>query len=68
MYLYRQKLTEPGLTAFVDGLFLYFKNLAKVLSGKKIFIHNIPSRSGVNISFSTLKKLLKSQKNIVGLS
>ena len=50
-----------------DGLFLYFKNLAKVLTGKKILIHNIPSRTGVNISFSTLKKLLKSQKNIVGL-
>ena len=50
-----------------DGLFLYYKYLAKYLSSKKILIHNIPSRTGVNISFTTLKKLLKSQKNIVGL-
>lgn len=50
-----------------DGLFLYYKYLAKHLIGKKIFIHNIPSRTGVNISFTTLKKLLKTQKNIVGL-
>ena len=50
-----------------DGLFLYYKYLAKYLFSKKILIHNIPSRTGVNISFTTLKKLLKSQKNIVGL-
>lgn len=50
-----------------DGIFLYFRNVAKLLVGKKIFIHNIPSRTGVNITFSTLKRLLKSQKNIIGL-
>jgi 4-hydroxy-tetrahydrodipicolinate synthase len=30
-------------------------------------IHNIPSRTGVNISFTTLKKLIKTQSNIIGL-
>ena len=50
-----------------DGIFLYYRALAKSLPNKKIFINNIPSRTGVNISFTTLKKLLKSQKNIIGL-
>lgn len=50
-----------------DGIFLYYKYLAKLMMGKKIYIHNIPSRTGVNVSFTTLKKLLKTQKNIVGL-
>lgn len=50
-----------------DGIFLYYRTLAKSLPSKKIFISNIPSRTGVNISFTTLKKLLKSQKNIIGL-
>lgn len=50
-----------------DGIFLYYRVLAKSLPNKKIFISNIPSRTGVNISFTTLKKLLKSQKNIIGL-
>ena len=50
-----------------DGIFLYYRSLAKALLNKKIFISNIPSRTGVNISFTTLKKLLKSHKNIIGL-
>ena len=50
-----------------DGIFLYYRSLAKALPNKKIFISNIPSRTGVNISFTTLKKLLKSHKNIIGL-
>lgn len=73
-----EKIKELDISTFVitcpyfikpsqDGLFLYYKYLAKYLSSKKILIHNIPSRTGVNISFTTLKKLLKSQKNIVGL-
>ena len=73
-----EKIKELDISTFVitcpyfikpsqDGLFLYYKYLAKYLCSKKILIHNIPSRTGVNISFTTLKKLLKSQKNIVGL-
>lgn len=50
-----------------DGIFLYYKLLAKYLPSKKIFLNNIPSRCGVNINFITIKKLLKTQKNIVGL-
>ena len=50
-----------------EGLFLYFKELAKHVYPKKIILYNVPSRTGVNISYFTLRKLIKSSKNIVGL-
>ena len=50
-----------------DGLFVYFKELAKYVYPKKIIIYNVSSRTGVNISYFTLRKLIKSSKNIIGI-
>ena len=40
-----------------EGLFLYFKELAKHVYPKKIILYNVPSRTGVNIEPATYAKL-----------
>ena len=50
-----------------DGLLLYYKELAKYLSPSKIILYNVPKRTGVNLSFYTIKKLIKTCPNIVAL-
>ncbi|MDD6302546.1 MAG: dihydrodipicolinate synthase family protein [Bacillales bacterium] len=50
-----------------DGIFLYYKKIAKALFPSKVIIHNIPSRTGVNITFQTIRRLYKSLANINGL-
>lgn len=50
-----------------DGLFLYYKELAKYVYPKKIIVYNVSSRTGVNITYFTLRKLIKSCKNIIGI-
>lgn len=50
-----------------DGLFLFYKELAKYVYPRKIIIYNVPSRTGVNISYFTLRKLIKCASNIIGL-
>ncbi len=50
-----------------EGLFIFFKELAKVSYPKKIIIYNVSSRTGVNISYFTIRKLIKSSSNIVGI-
>ena len=50
-----------------DGLLLYYKELAKLLFPSKIILYNVPKRSGVNLSFYTIKKLIKTCPNIIGL-
>ena len=50
-----------------DGLFLYYKELAKYVYPKKIILYNVPSRTGVNINYFLLRKLIKSCKNIIGI-
>ncbi len=49
-----------------NGLFLYFKNLAKRID-KPIILYNVPSRSKVSLHFITLKKLIKNYPHIIGL-
>ena len=50
-----------------EGLFVYFKELAKYVFPKKIIIYNVSSRTGTNISYFTLRKLIKSSQNIIGI-
>lgn len=50
-----------------DGLFIYYKELAKHVFPKKIIIYNVSSRTGVNINFFTIRKLIKSSINIIGI-
>lgn len=50
-----------------EGLFLYFKTLAEYVFPKKIVVYNVSSRTGVNITYFTLRKLIKSNENIVGI-
>lgn len=50
-----------------EGLFLYYKELAKYVYPKKIIVYNVSSRTGVNISYYTLRKLIKITPNIVGI-
>ena len=49
-----------------NGLFLYFKTIAKQID-KPIILYNVPSRSKVTLQFNTIKKLIKSFPNIIGL-
>lgn len=48
------------------GLYLYFKEAASYTS-RPIILYNVPSRTGSNLEFLTLRKLIKSCKNIVGI-
>lgn len=50
-----------------EGLFLYFKELAKYVFPKKIIIYNVSNRTGVNINYFTIRKLIKCSPNIVGI-
>ena len=50
-----------------EGLFLYYKELAKYVFPKKIILYNVPSRTGVNINYFLIRKLIKSSKNIIGI-
>lgn len=50
-----------------SGMLLYFKELAKTAKKTPIILYNVPSRTGVSLHFETIKKLLRSQKNIIGL-
>ncbi len=50
-----------------EGLFVYFKELAKYVFPKKIIIYNVSSRTGTNISYFILRKLIKSSSNIIGI-
>ncbi|MGN1295114.1 MAG: dihydrodipicolinate synthase family protein [Bacilli bacterium] len=50
-----------------DGLLIYYRELAKLLSPSKIIMYNVPKRTGVNLSFYTIKKLIKTCPNIIGL-
>ena len=50
-----------------DGLFLYYKELAKYVYPKKIIIYNVSSRTGVNINYFTIRKLIKISNNIIGI-
>lgn len=48
------------------GIYLFFKEIA-LISNKPIIIYNVPSRIGTSIDFMTLRKLIKSCPNIIGI-
>lgn len=48
-----------------DGIFQHFEKISKC-TNKPIIIYNIPSRTGVDIGFNTVKKLSEI-KNIIGI-
>lgn len=48
------------------GIYLYFKEVSS-LTSKPIIVYNVPSRIGTSIEFMTLRKLIKSCSNIVGI-
>ncbi len=47
-----------------NGLYVYYKKLCEM--GLPIIVYNVPSRTGMNIDFITLKKLVKLE-NIFGI-
>lgn len=50
-----------------NGLFLYIKNILKKLKNKKIMLMNSPLNCSINFHFQTLKKLIKTNNNIIAL-
>ncbi len=50
----------------MEGLYEHYLEIANAVSDFPIILYNVPSRTGVNISVDTIKKLSKI-KNIVGL-
>lgn len=48
------------------GIYLFFKEIS-LISNKPIIIYNVPSRIGTSIDFMTLRKLIKSCPNIIGI-
>lgn len=48
------------------GIYLFFKEAASYTK-RPIIIYNVPSRTNSHIEFTTLRKLIKSTKNIVGI-
>ena len=49
------------------GLYLHFKTLADNSYKIPIIIYNVPKRTGVNIKFVTIKKLINACPNIIGI-
>lgn len=49
------------------GIFLHFKKCSQAAGTTPVIIYNVPSRTGVNIEFQTIRKLAKSCKNIIGI-
>lgn len=75
------KLSKEAIEVGVDGVlilppyyygitqeeaYMWYKTLAENLDGK-IYIYNFPARTGLNISISTLKKLVNNYPNIAGI-
>lgn len=50
-----------------NGLFLYVKNILKKLKEKKIILTNAPSSGAISFHFQTLKKLIRTYPNLIGL-
>lgn len=50
-----------------DGLFLHFKHIALAAEQTPIVLYNVPKRTGVSLSFSTIRRLLAIRKNIIGI-
>lgn len=48
------------------GIYLYFKEIS-MITNIPIVIYNVPSRVGTSIDYSTIRKLIKSCSNIVGI-
>lgn len=75
------KLSKEAIEVGVDGVlilppyyygitqeeaYMWYKTLAENLDGK-IYIYNFPARTGLNISISTLEKLVNNYPNIAGI-
>lgn len=48
------------------GIYLFFKEIS-LISNKPIIIYNVPSRIGTSIEFMTLRKIIKSCPNVIGI-
>lgn len=49
------------------GIFLHFKKCALAARKIPIIIYNVPHRTGVNVDLVTVKKIVKVNKNVVGI-
>ncbi len=49
-----------------DGIFLHYKAIADA-SPLPIILYNVPSRTSVNISYSTTLRIAKACKNVIGI-
>jgi len=50
-----------------EGLFLYIKKIIKKLNSKRIILQNSPLNTKVSFHFHTLRKLIKTHKNLIGI-
>lgn len=50
-----------------EGIYCHFAEIANCFKDKKIIIYNIPSRTGSNINYETVYRLIKDYKNIIGI-
>ena len=50
-----------------EGIYFHFAEIANTYNDKNIIVYNIPSRTGSNINYETVARLVNDYKNIVGI-